>query len=115
MIYDDAPISTLKEGQHIGHIKPAQLPYGLPLRELSERTTSAAKSRNMVALGYLAGLYGMPRAPFHDIGGKFKGKAAAIAEGNIRAFHAWATRRARRRSGSISSSSERRPRAAAMP
>ena len=43
----------------------------------------------MVALGYLAGLYGMPRAPFHDtIGGKFKGKAAAIAEGNIRAFDA---------------------------
>ena len=90
VIYDDAPISTLKEGQHIsGHIKPAQLPYGLPLRELSERTTSAAKSRNMVALGYLAGLYGMPRAAFHEtIGGKFKGKAAAIAEGNIRAFDA---------------------------
>ena len=59
MIYDDAPISTLKEGQHIsGHIKPAQLPYGLPMRELSERATGAAKSRNMVALGYLAGLYG---------------------------------------------------------
>jgi 2-oxoglutarate ferredoxin oxidoreductase subunit alpha len=90
MIYDDAPISTLKEGQHIsGHIKPAQLPYGLPMRELSERATGAAKSRNMVALGYLAGLYGMPRAAFHEtIGGKFKGKAAAIAEGNIKAFDA---------------------------
>ena len=90
VIYDDAPISTLKEGQHIsGHIKPAQLPYGLPMREISERTTSAAKSRNMVALGYLAGLYGMPRAAFHDtIGGKFKGKAAAITEGNVKAFDA---------------------------
>ena len=90
VIYDDAPISTLKEGQHIsGHIKPSQLPYGLPMRELSERATSAAKSRNMVALGYLAGLYGMPREAFHaTIGSKFKGKAAAIAEGNVKAFDA---------------------------
>jgi 2-oxoglutarate/2-oxoacid ferredoxin oxidoreductase subunit alpha len=90
VIYDDAPISTLKEGQHIsGHIKPSQLPYGLPMRELSERATSAAKARNMVALGYLAGLYGMPRDAFHaTIAGKFKGKAAAIAEGNVKAFDA---------------------------
>ena len=90
VIYDDAPISALKEGQHIsGHIKPSQLPYGLPMRELSERATSAAKSRNMVALGYLAGLYGMPREAFHaTIASKFKGKAAAIAEGNIKAFDA---------------------------
>ena len=59
------------------------------MRELSERATGAAKSRNMVALGYLAGLYGMPRAAFHEtIAGKFKGKAAAIAEGNVKAFDA---------------------------
>jgi 2-oxoglutarate ferredoxin oxidoreductase subunit alpha len=90
VIYDDAPISTLKEGQHIsGHIKASQLPYGLPMREISERATSAAKSRNMVALGYLAGLYGMPQDAFRaTIAGKFKGKAAAIAEGNVKAFDA---------------------------
>src|SRR5918994_4284158 len=90
IIYDDAPITTLKEGAHIsGHIKAGQLPYGLPMREISERATSAAKSRNMVALGFLAGLYAMPREAFHEtITGKFKGKAAAIAEGNVRAFDA---------------------------
>jgi 2-oxoglutarate ferredoxin oxidoreductase subunit alpha len=90
LIYDDAPIATLKEGQHIsGHIKPGQLPYGLPMREISERATNAAKSRNMVALGFVAGLYGMPRQAFHDtIAAKFKGKADAITEGNIKAFDA---------------------------
>ena len=90
VIYDDAPITALKEGAHIsGHIKPGQLPYGLPMREISERATSAGKSRNMVALGFVAGLYGLPREAFHQtIAAKFKGKAAAITEGNIRAFDA---------------------------
>ncbi len=90
VIYDDAPIALLKEGQHIsGHIKAGQLPYGLPMREISERATSAAKSRNMVALGFLAALYGLPREAFHEtIAGKFKGKAAAITEGNLKAFDA---------------------------
>ena len=90
VIYDDAPIARSRKASTFrGTSGRAQLPYGLPMREMSERTTSAAKSRNMVALGYLAGLYGMPRAAFHDtIGGKFKGKAAAITEGNIRAFDA---------------------------
>ncbi len=90
VIYDDAPIATLKEGQHIsGHIRPAQLPYGLSMREISERATNAGKSRNMVALGFVAGLYGMPRAAFHEtIAAKFKGKADTITEGNIKAFDA---------------------------
>jgi 2-oxoglutarate ferredoxin oxidoreductase subunit alpha len=90
IIYDDAPITTLKEGAHIsGHIKAGQLPYGLPMREISERATSAGKSRNMVALGFVAGLYRLPREAFHaTIAAKFKGKAAAITEGNVRAFDA---------------------------
>ncbi len=90
VIYDDAPISTLKEGSHIsGHIKAAQLPYGLPMREISERATNAGKSKNMVALGFTAGLYGMPRQAFHEtIAAKFKGKAETITAGNIKAFDA---------------------------
>ena len=89
LIYDDAPIAALKEGQHIsGHIEAGQLPYGLPMREISERATSAAKSRNMVALGFLAGLYAMPRTAFHEtIAAKFKGKTAII-DGNLKAFDA---------------------------
>ncbi len=90
VIYDDAPIAVLKEGEHIsGHIKAGQLPYGLSMREISERATGAGKSRNMVALGYIAGLYRMPRDVFRDaVAEKFKAKEKSLAEGNIRAFDA---------------------------
>ncbi len=90
VIYDNAPMSALKEGEHISaHVKAGQLGYGLPVREISERTTGAARSRNMVAIGYVAGLYGMPRQAFHEtIAQKFKGKPAAVAEDNINAFDA---------------------------
>ncbi len=48
-----------------------------------------ASRRNMVALGFVAGLYKMPRQAFHDtIAAKFKGKADTITEGNIKAFDA---------------------------
>ena len=90
VIYEDAPIAAVAEGAHIsGHLSPAQLPYGVPFRELSERTTSGAKSRNIVAVGYLAGLYGLPRQVFHEtIAAKFKTKPAALTEINIAAFEA---------------------------
>lgn len=88
VIYDDAPILTLKEGEHIsGHVKAGQLPYGLPLREISERATGGAKSRNMVVLGYMAGLYGMPHDVFVEtIAEKFRTKDKVITDGNIAAF-----------------------------
>ena len=90
VIYEDTPISALAEGAHIsGHLSPAQLPYGVSFRELSERTTSSAKSRNIVAVGYLAGLYGMPKEAFHaTIAAKFKAKPAELTEMNIAAFEA---------------------------
>ncbi len=90
VMYDDTPISSVAEGTHISaHLAPAHLPYGAAFREISERTTSGAKSRNMVALGYLAGVYSMPRKAFYDtICAKFKTKPAAITEANITAFNA---------------------------
>ncbi len=90
VIYDSAPISRLPEGRHIsGHVLPGQIPYGLAVREISERATGANRSRNMVALGYVAGLYGMPREAFHaSIREKFRTKAAAVTETNVAAFDA---------------------------
>ena len=65
VIYEDSPIAMVAEGEHIsGHVAPAHLPYGISLRELSERTTSSAKSRNMVVVGFLAGLYDIAAASF---------------------------------------------------
>ncbi len=90
VVYDDAPVTLLKEGEHISaHIKPGQIPYGFPTREIAERATGAAKARNMVAVGYVAGLYGMPRDAFHKtITTKFRTKAEAIISDNIAAFDA---------------------------
>jgi 2-oxoglutarate ferredoxin oxidoreductase subunit alpha len=90
VMFDDTPISSSPEGGHISaHLAPAHLPYGAPFREISERTTSSAKSRNMVVVGYLAGVYDMPREPFYDtIRNKFKTKSAAIIKANITAFDA---------------------------
>lgn len=88
VIYDDAPIAMPAEGGHISaHIKPGQIPYGVPVRELSERATGTGKSRNMVALGFIAGLHDMPREAFHAaIGEKFQTKARDVIEANAAAF-----------------------------
>lgn len=89
VIYESGSIRPVLEGGHISaHILPGQLPYGVSLRELSEKATGGNKSRNIVALGYLAGLFGLPEEPFvSGIGAKFK-KKAEVAKTNEAAFHA---------------------------
>ncbi|RMF16369.1 MAG: 2-oxoacid:acceptor oxidoreductase subunit alpha [Gammaproteobacteria bacterium] len=88
VVYEDTPIAQVENGAHISaHIKPAHIGYGLPLRELSERATSGVKSRNVVVVGYIAGLYRLPADAFHKtISDKFRGKAAAVTETNLKAF-----------------------------
>jgi 2-oxoglutarate ferredoxin oxidoreductase subunit alpha len=90
VIFEDSPIARIPEGAHISaHIRPAQVPYGFSMRHISERATSAARSRNIVVLGYLAGLYNLPADAFRKvIASKFKTKPAAVGEGNLRAFDA---------------------------
>jgi 2-oxoglutarate/2-oxoacid ferredoxin oxidoreductase subunit alpha len=89
VLFDDMPISAVEEGGHISsHLAPAHLPYGASFREISERTTSSARSRNIVALGYLAGIYQMPREVFHQvIAEKFANKPKALTTINITAFN----------------------------
>jgi 2-oxoglutarate ferredoxin oxidoreductase subunit alpha len=90
VIFENAPIARLREGRHMSaHVKPGQVPYGLAQREICERATSSSRSRNIVVLGFLARLYGLPVAAFHEIiADKFKTKAAVVGESNIRAFDA---------------------------
>ncbi len=89
VIYDSAPITTVQEGWHIsGHLKPGHLPYGLPMREVSEQATGGNRSRNIVSLGFVAGLYRLPRRAFVDaITEKFRTKATEITNKNIAAFN----------------------------
>ena len=90
VIYDDTPMSSVDEGAHISsHLAPAHLPYGVAFRETSERITSSARSRNIVAVGYLAGLYDMPVDVFHQvIAAKFSGKSKELANSVRAAFDA---------------------------
>jgi len=89
VIYESGSVSPLAEGAHIsGHIDPGQIPYHVPIRELSEKSTGSARSRNIVVLGYLAGLFGLPVEPFlRALNSKFKGKAE-IAQKNELALRA---------------------------
>lgn len=90
VIYDSAPIALVDEGWHVsGNLKPGQLPYGLPMREVSEQATGSNRSRNIVSLGFVAGLYRLPRQSFVEaITEKFKTKAAEVTESNVGAFNA---------------------------
>ena len=89
VVYEGNSISHLAEGAHIsGHIQAGQLPYAVPIRELSEKTTSGNRARNIVALGFLAGLFRLPVEPFRNaIGSKF-GRRPGVAEANVAAFDA---------------------------
>jgi 2-oxoglutarate ferredoxin oxidoreductase subunit alpha len=89
VIYERGSIVQLADGGHISaHILPGQLPYPVAIRELSEKATGANRSRNIVALGFLAGLFGLSVEAFHKaIGAKFKRKEG-LAEANVKAFQA---------------------------
>lgn len=90
VIYESRPVSLQPEGAHLsGHIGPGQIPYGFPMRELSEKATGANRSRNIVAVGVVAGLYGLPQAPFRKvIESKFAKKDRKVVEANLAAFEA---------------------------
>ncbi|MBF0126759.1 MAG: 2-oxoacid:acceptor oxidoreductase subunit alpha [Magnetococcales bacterium] len=68
VIYESRPVVTCPEGGHMsGHVLPGQIPYGVPLRELAEKSTGGARSRNLVVLGFIAGLLGLAPLPFRQI------------------------------------------------
>jgi 2-oxoglutarate/2-oxoacid ferredoxin oxidoreductase subunit alpha len=89
VIYESGSVTPLPEGAHISaHIDPGQIPYHVPIRELAEKSTGSARSRNIVVLGYIAGLFRLPVEPFlRALNGKFKNKPdiAAKNEAALRA------------------------------
>ncbi len=89
VIYEGGSVGPLAEGTHISaHIDPGQIPYNPPLRELSEKSTGSARSRNIVVLGYIAGLFRLPVEPFlRALNSKFKSKAD-VAKKNEAALRA---------------------------
>ena len=90
VVYEGSPISRVPEGGHItAHIKPAQLPYALSQRHISDQTTGSGRSCNIVSLGFVAGLWNLPAEHIRQIlTEKFARKGTAVAESNLRAFDA---------------------------
>ncbi|MBL8473591.1 MAG: 2-oxoacid:acceptor oxidoreductase subunit alpha [Rhodocyclaceae bacterium] len=89
VIYEANSVVPLAEGAHVSaHIRPGQIPYPVQMRELSENATGSNRSRNMVVIGFIAGLYGIEREAFYRIiDTKFR-KKPGVAELNHKAFDA---------------------------
>ena len=89
LIYENTSIVAIAEGGHMSsHVQPGHLPYPVAFRTLSEKATGANRSRNIVALGFIAGLFGLPAEAFKkSIAAKFKSKAA-VAASSVAAFDA---------------------------
>ncbi len=90
VIYESNPIGAVKEGGHItAHVRPGQIPYGVAVRDLTEQATGSNRSRNIVIVGYVAGLYRMSPEPFERIvRRKFGKKGDKVIETNLAAFRA---------------------------
>ncbi|HUT55372.1 MAG TPA: 2-oxoacid:acceptor oxidoreductase subunit alpha [bacterium] len=89
VLFDSWPLKEVGEGECVaGHLKPGNYLYGVPMGELSQRSTHGWRSRNIVALGALAGLFDMDVDGFLErLTSKFK-KKAGVAEQVAAAFKA---------------------------
>ena len=89
VIYETGSVTPLAEGMHMSaHIDPGQIPYNVRIREISEKSTGSARARNIVVIGFIAGLFQLPVDSFlRAVNSKFKGKAE-IAQKNEAALRA---------------------------
>ncbi|MBF0611121.1 MAG: 2-oxoacid:acceptor oxidoreductase subunit alpha [Magnetococcales bacterium] len=90
VIYESKPVGQLAEGEHMSaHVLPGQIPYAIPIRELAEKSTGGGRSRNLVILGYVAGLLGLAPNSFQKIVEKKFGKqGSAVVTRNFAGFQA---------------------------
>jgi 2-oxoglutarate/2-oxoacid ferredoxin oxidoreductase subunit alpha len=89
VIYETGSVTPLAEGTHMSaYVDPGQIPYNVRIREIAEKSTGSARSRNIVVLGFIAGLFRLPIDSFlRALNSKFKNKAE-IAEKNEAALRA---------------------------
>jgi len=61
--------------------------FGVPFSETAKKITGTPLSRNMVALGFLTGRFGLPQESFErEIKQRFARKSEDVAFGNLKAF-----------------------------
>lgn len=65
VLFDNKPMEIVDEKECIaGHLGPGMYLYGIPLFQLSQKTTSESRSRNIVVLGAIAALFHIPEKEF---------------------------------------------------
>lgn len=65
VIFDNRPMETVDENECIaGHLGPGMYLYGIPLYQLSQKTTNESRSRNIVVLGAVSALFNIPEKEF---------------------------------------------------
>lgn len=90
VVFDSRPPSFLSEGSSLAaHVAAGTDLVGIPFGELSSQVAGSTRSRNIVALGGFAALFGVPVETFHEvIAAKFRSKGDRIVEVNTRSFDA---------------------------
>ncbi|MFC1545605.1 2-oxoacid:acceptor oxidoreductase family protein [Gemmatimonadota bacterium] len=88
ILYDSKPPNYMEEDEAIaGFIEPGMIGYGVPLGELSSIATKSARSRNIVALGAITGIFRLaPEYLREAIRVRFGRKSEMIAGMNLEAF-----------------------------
>lgn len=90
VIFDNRPHSMVSEESSLAaHVEPGTNLIGIPFGEISSEVTGSARSRNIVALGALAAIFGMPPESFREVvTGKFKSKGDRTVEINVQSLDA---------------------------
>ncbi len=88
VIYDSSMTREFDESESVAaHIPAAVTGYGVPLKRLANEATGSNRGRNLVAMGALCRLYGLPKEGFvNHILELFQRKGERIAQTNIKAF-----------------------------
>jgi 2-oxoglutarate ferredoxin oxidoreductase subunit alpha len=86
VFFDSRPPALLAEGKSLAaHVEPAAHLVGIPYGDLSSQAAGSKRSRNIVALGGFAALFGIPAAPFHAvITEKFRAKGDRVVDVKLR-------------------------------
>ncbi len=90
VFFDSRPPLFLPEGSSLAaHVTAGTDLVGIPFGELSSQVAGSTRSRNIVALGGFAALFGVPVETFHEvIAAKFRSKGDRVVDVNTRSFDA---------------------------
>ncbi len=88
VIYDSSSPADIPEKESLAsYIPPEVHGYGIPLKMLANQASGSNKGRNIVSMGVLCYLYGLPKTIFiNQIEKIFKRKGEKVVTSNLKAF-----------------------------